>query len=145
MNTEVFPVEVAYHAYRAERGQNDHTLPPVVEDLKAKARERGLWNLFLPDKSGISQLDSASLAEVSGWSLELAPEALNCQAPDTGNMELLHLFATDEQRALFGRGPAATAVRGRAPDGRRHPSARAPLRTRVPPLRLALRVRRVEP
>ncbi|MCD2262275.1 acyl-CoA dehydrogenase family protein [Dietzia aurantiaca] len=98
MNTEVFPAEAAYHAYRAEHGQDDHTLPPVVEELKTKARARGLWNLFLPSESGISQLDYASLAEVTGWSLELAPEALNCQAPDTGNMELLHLFATDEQR-----------------------------------------------
>lgn len=98
MNTEVFPAEAAYHAYRAEHGQDDHTLPPVVEELKEKARARGLWNLFLPDESGISQLDYASLAEVTGWSLELAPEALNCQAPDTGNMELLHLFGTDEQK-----------------------------------------------
>lgn len=98
MNTEVFPAEASYHAYRAERGPHDHTLPPVVEELKVKARERGLWNLFLPAFSGISNLDYAGLAEITGWSLELAPEAINGQAPDTGNMELLHLFGTPEQQ-----------------------------------------------
>ncbi|MDN5892727.1 MAG: acyl-CoA dehydrogenase family protein [Nocardioides sp.] len=98
MNSHVFPAEAAYHAYRAEKGPEDHTLPPVVEELKVEARRRGLWNLFLPDESGISQLDYAGLAEISGWSLELAPEAMNVQAPDTGNMELLHLFGTPDQK-----------------------------------------------
>jgi acyl-CoA dehydrogenase len=98
MNSEVFPAEHAYHAHRAERGPDDHTLPPVVEELKVKARERGLWNLFLPAVSGISNLDYAGLAEITGWSLDLAPEAINGQAPDTGNMELLHLFGTPEQK-----------------------------------------------
>jgi acyl-CoA dehydrogenase len=73
-------------------------VPPVVEELKKEARARGLWNLFLPTESGIGQLDYASLAEVTGWSLHLAPEATNGQAPDTGNMELLHLFGTDAQK-----------------------------------------------
>lgn len=63
-----------------------------------EARRRGLWNLFLPGRSGISQLDYAGLAEITGWSLDLAPEATNGQAPDTGNMELLDLFATNAQR-----------------------------------------------
>ena len=98
MNDHVFPAEHDYHAYRAAAGPEDHTLPPVVEDLKAEARRRGLWNLFLPAESGISQLDYAGLAEITGWSLELAPEAINGQAPDTGNMELLHLFGTPEQQ-----------------------------------------------
>src|SRR5699024_7019910 len=75
-----------------------HTVPPVIETLKRKARQRGLWNLFLPAASGIGQLDYAYIAEMSGWSLELAPEAINGQAPDTGNMELLHLFGTDDQK-----------------------------------------------
>ena len=101
MNERVFPAESDYHAYRTAKGPDDHTLPPVVEDLKQEARSRGLWNLFLPATSGISQLDYASLAEITGWSLDLAPEALNCQAPDTGNMELLHLFGTDEQKARW--------------------------------------------
>jgi acyl-CoA dehydrogenase len=98
MNDRVFPAEAAYHAHRVAGGPGDHSVPPVVEELKAAARERGLWNLFLPAASGLSQLDYAGLAEVTGWSLELAPEATNGQAPDTGNMELLHLFGTEEQK-----------------------------------------------
>jgi acyl-CoA dehydrogenase len=101
MQQHVFPAEAAYHAYRAEKGIDDHTLPPVVEELKAEACRRGLWNLFLPATSGIGQLDYAMLAEITGWSLELAPEAINGQAPDTGNMELLHLFGSDEQKARW--------------------------------------------
>ena len=73
----------------------------MIEELKAKARERGLWNLFLPSESGLTQLEYAPLAELTGWSNELAPEAMNCQAPDTGNMELLHLIGTEEQKALW--------------------------------------------
>ncbi|GGM61941.1 acyl-CoA dehydrogenase family protein [Dactylosporangium sucinum] len=94
----VFPAEQAYHEHRAGHGEHDHTVPPVVEELKQEAKRRGLWNLFLPAASGVGQLDYAAVAELSGWSPELAPEAINGQAPDTGNMELLHLFATAEQR-----------------------------------------------
>ena len=98
MQERVFPAEAEYHASRAAAGVDDHTLPPVVEELKTEARRLGLWNLFLPATSGISQLDYAMLAEITGWSLDLAPEAINGQAPDTGNMELLHLFGTYEQK-----------------------------------------------
>jgi acyl-CoA dehydrogenase len=98
MQGSVFPAEAAYDAYRAERGPEDHTVPPVIEELKAEARRRGLWNLFLPAESGLTQLEYAPLAELSGWSNELAPEAMNCQAPDTGNMELLHLVGTPAQQ-----------------------------------------------
>lgn len=98
MQEHVFPAEREYHAFREEAGPHDHALPPVVESLKAEARRRGLWNLFLPAISGISQLDYAALAELSGWSLELAPEAINGQAPDSGNMELLHMFGTADQQ-----------------------------------------------
>ena len=98
MQAYVFPAEASYEAYRAERGPHDHTLPPVVESLKTLARERGLWNLFLPSESGLTQLEYATIAELTGWSNEIAPEALNCQAPDTGNMELLHLRGTEEQK-----------------------------------------------
>ncbi|WP_375000635.1 acyl-CoA dehydrogenase family protein [Aeromicrobium sp. CTD01-1L150] len=98
MHERVFPAEEAYEQYRREVGPQDSTVPPVVEELKVEARSRGLWNLFLPATSGISQLDYAGLAEITGWSLHLAPEATNGQAPDTGNMELLHLFGTDEQK-----------------------------------------------
>jgi acyl-CoA dehydrogenase len=98
MTEFVFPAESSYHQYRVEAGQNDHTVPPVVEELKALAKERGLWNLFLPSISGLTNLEYAPLAELTGWSLEIAPEVVNCAAPDTGNMETLHLFATEEQR-----------------------------------------------
>jgi len=97
MVEHVFPAEHAYDQYRLEAGRDDHTVPPVVEELKKLARDRGLWNLFLPSESGLTNLEYSPLAELSGWSMELAPEALNCAAPDTGNMETLHLFATPEQ------------------------------------------------
>lgn len=70
----------------------------VVAELKAAARARGLWNLFLPAASGLTQLEYAPLAELTGWAQELGPEAVNCSAPDTGNMELLHLFGTPAQQ-----------------------------------------------
>jgi acyl-CoA dehydrogenase len=101
MDEKVFPAEPVYATQRAAAGPGDHTLPPVVEELKAEARARGLWNLFLPDVSGLSTLDYASLAEVTGWSVALAPEAINCAAPDTGNMEVLHMFGTAEQKAQW--------------------------------------------
>ena len=97
MTEFVFPAEKEYDAYRHEKGPDDHTVPPVVEDLKKLAKERGLWNLFLPAESGLTNLEYAPLAELTGWSMELAPEAMNCAAPDTGNMETLHLFANEEQ------------------------------------------------
>jgi acyl-CoA dehydrogenase len=97
MTEFVFPAEASYDAYRHEKGPDDHTVPPVVEELKLKAKERGLWNLFLPSESGLTNLEYAPLAELTGWSMELAPEATNCAAPDTGNMETLHLFANEEQ------------------------------------------------
>jgi len=96
MRSHVFPAEPVYDAWLREHGQ--HAYPPVMEELKAEARRRGLWNLFLPKLSGLSNLEYAALAEISGWSPVIAPEAINCQAPDTGNMETLELFATDEQR-----------------------------------------------
>jgi acyl-CoA dehydrogenase len=96
-----YPAEEVYARQRAAAGPDDHELPPVVEDLKREARRRGLWNLFLPDAAGLANLDYAPLAELTGRSPYLAPEALNCAAPDTGNMELLHLFGTDEQKAQW--------------------------------------------
>jgi acyl-CoA dehydrogenase len=98
MTTHVYPAEPVYHAWRQARGYDNHELPPVVEELKSEARSRGLWNLFLPDESNMSVLDYATLAEVTGRSIDLAPEALNCAAPDTGNMEVLHMFGSPEQR-----------------------------------------------
>jgi acyl-CoA dehydrogenase len=103
LQERVLPAEPIYDNWRAQRRGTpaEHQLPPVVEELKAEARSRGLWNLFLPAVSGLSTLDYAPVAEVSGWSPTIAPEAINCQAPDTGNMEILHLFGTGEQRARW--------------------------------------------
>jgi acyl-CoA dehydrogenase len=98
MTAYVFPAEAEYDRYRQEAGPHDHTVPPIVEELKTKAKERGLWNLFLPAESGLTNLEYAPLAELTGWSVEIAPEALNCAAPDTGNMEILYMFGTAEQR-----------------------------------------------
>lgn len=101
MRERVLPAEAMYRAQRQEAGPHGHELPPVVEELKKEAQARGLWNLFLPSESGLTQLEYAPIAELSGWSLDLAPEATNCQAPDTGNMELLHLLGTDEQKTTW--------------------------------------------
>lgn len=98
MHEHVFPAEAAYETFRAEHSDHPHAVPPVLDELKALARDQGLWNLFLPDVSGLSNLEYAGLAEITGWSGELAPQALNCNAPDTGNMETLHLFGTSEQK-----------------------------------------------
>jgi acyl-CoA dehydrogenase len=98
MDSHVYPAEKVYADQRAAAGPGDHTVPPIIEDLKTAARSRGLWNLFLPDVSGLSNLDYAPLAELTGRSPVIAPEAINCAAPDTGNMEVLHLFGTDEQK-----------------------------------------------
>jgi acyl-CoA dehydrogenase len=98
MRDRVLPAEQEYERYRHAAGPDDHTVPPVVEELKVEARALGLWNLFLPAESGLTQLEYAPLAELSGWSNDIAPEAMNCQAPDTGNMELLHLLGTPEQK-----------------------------------------------
>jgi acyl-CoA dehydrogenase len=98
LNERILPSEAVYDAYREQVGPDDHTLPPVVEELKAEARAMGLWNLFLPSISGLTNVEYAQLAEISGWSVDIYPEAINCQAPDTGNMETIHLFGTDAQK-----------------------------------------------
>ena len=77
--------------------------PPIVDELKAEAKSAGLWNLFLPARegAGITNAEYAPLAELTGWSPFLAPEVFNCSSPDTGNMELLHLYGTDDQKARW--------------------------------------------
>src|SRR5688572_13822060 len=100
MDAHVYPAEPVYER-QIEEGGDPHKLPPVVEELKAEARRRGLWNPFLPDEqwgAGLSNLDYAHLAEVMGRSPHIAPEATNCGAPDTGNMEVLAMFGTPEQQ-----------------------------------------------
>ena len=100
MDSHVVPAEPTYRDQREELAAAGklHHVPPVVEELKVEARKRGLWNLFLPDVSGLSNVDYAHLAEIMGHSPALAAEATNCAAPDTGNMEVLHLFGTAEQK-----------------------------------------------
>ncbi len=98
MDVSVYPAEPLHEQQRDAAG---FEATPVLADLKAAARERSLWNLFLPDAewgSGLSNLDYAPLAEIMGRSIELAPEATNCSAPDTGNMEVLANFGTPEQK-----------------------------------------------
>jgi acyl-CoA dehydrogenase len=98
MREHVFPAEPVYDAWRAARGHDSHEHPPVLEELKAEARKRDLWNLFHHELAGLSNLEYASIAEITGWSPVIAPEAINCGAPDTGNMETLMLFGTPEQK-----------------------------------------------
>jgi acyl-CoA dehydrogenase len=103
MDSHVIPAEPVYAAQAAERTDRWST-PPVIGELKAEARSRGLWNLFLGHGdghgygAGLTNLQYAPLAEVTGRSPKIAPVALNCAAPDTGNMEILAMFGTPEQR-----------------------------------------------
>jgi acyl-CoA dehydrogenase len=102
LDEHVYPAEHEFEREVAEnRSQGEpFRTPKVLAGLKDEARRRGLWNLFLPDEKygpGLSVLDYAPIAELSGRSVALAPEAMNCSAPDTGNMELLAMFASEEQ------------------------------------------------
>src|SRR5207237_247764 len=100
MDSHVYPAEANYRDQIIAAG-DPYFHPPVLEELKTEARARGLWNLFLPDKrwgAGLSTMEYAPLAEISGRSPSIAPEALNCSAPDTGNMEILAEFGTPEQQ-----------------------------------------------
>lgn len=99
MDAHVYPAE-SVHAEQLATVPA-FTTPPVVEELKQQARERGLWNLFLPNEefgAGLTNLQYAPLAEITGRSPQLAPEAMNCSAPDTGNMEVLSMFGSPEQQ-----------------------------------------------
>jgi acyl-CoA dehydrogenase len=99
MDEHVYPAEELYERQLRESGDPHHQ-PEVMEQLKARARDAGLWNMFLPDPTlgaGLSNSDYAPLAEILGRS-RIASEACNCSAPDTGNMEVLYHFATDEQK-----------------------------------------------
>jgi acyl-CoA dehydrogenase len=104
MEQKVIPAEGVFHQQRADlvAAGKPHDLPAIVEVLKADAKAQGLWNLFLPHSQdphhGLTVTDYATLAEITGWSVEIAPEAINCSAPDTGNMEVLDMFGTDAQK-----------------------------------------------
>ncbi|MFG3696703.1 acyl-CoA dehydrogenase family protein [Micromonospora sp. NPDC047620] len=100
LEQHVCPAEPVHAAQVAAAG-DPWARPPVLAELKAEARRRGLWNLFLPDPrhgAGLTNLQYAPLAELTGRSPHLAPEAVNCAAPDTGNMELLAEFGSPEQQ-----------------------------------------------
>jgi acyl-CoA dehydrogenase len=100
MDDHVYPLEDEYSEHVQEAG--GWTTPPIMDKLKVKAREEGLWNLFLPDDrgAGLNNLEYAPLAEIMGriaWSSEV----FNCSAPDTGNMEVLSRYGSDEQKELW--------------------------------------------
>jgi acyl-CoA dehydrogenase len=105
LDEHVLPAEPVL-AKQIEDGPDDWTVRPVVRALQETAQERGLWNLFLPPGphglgGGLSNLRYAPVAELTGRSPRLAPAAMNCAAPDTGNMELLAHFGTPEQREAW--------------------------------------------
>jgi acyl-CoA dehydrogenase len=100
MEEKVYPAEPVLHE-QLKAADTPYFHPPIVEELKEEARARGLWNLFHPHEEwgpGLSNAEYAPLAEIMGRSVTLAPEAMNCSAPDTGNMEVLTLFGTEEHK-----------------------------------------------
>jgi acyl-CoA dehydrogenase len=106
MDDNIYPAEKVFAAQVADAAAEGRIWerPPVIEELKAQARSQGLWNLFLahhPEGAGLTNLQYAPLAEISGHSPEIAPQALNCAAPDTGNMELLAEFGSPRQQARW--------------------------------------------
>jgi acyl-CoA dehydrogenase len=106
MDEHVRPAEQVFEEQFAEMeaAGRGWERPPVIDELKVKARAQGLWNLFLTHRSegaGLTNLQYAPLAEITGHSPAIAPEALNCAAPDTGNMELLADFGSEEQQAQW--------------------------------------------
>ena len=99
MDAHVYPNEATFHRQVAEGDRWQPTA--IVEELKARAREAGLWNLFLPASeygAGLTNLEYAPLCEIMGRSIPIGPEVFNCSAPDTGNMEVLVRYGTPEQR-----------------------------------------------
>lgn len=103
MDDFVYPAESVY-AQQMAAADSPHTQPQILEELKAEAKSQGLWNLFHPDPKwgpGLTNLEYAPLAEITGHSIEIAPESINCNAPDTGNMEVFTRFGTDEHKEKY--------------------------------------------
>jgi acyl-CoA dehydrogenase len=101
MDEAVYPAEPVYNSQMAAVNHDPAVTPQVIEELKTEARRRGLWNMFLPDPrwgAGLSVLEYAPLAEITGRSPWIAPEATNCAAPDTGNMEIIAEFGSEAQK-----------------------------------------------
>ena len=102
MDEVVHPAEAtAKEQIEAAYVNDSWSFPAVIDDLRVEARKRDLWNFALPgapEEGGLTNLQYAPLAEITGRSIQIAPAALNCAAPDTGNMEVLHMFGTDEQK-----------------------------------------------
>jgi alkylation response protein AidB-like acyl-CoA dehydrogenase/aminoglycoside phosphotransferase (APT) family kinase protein len=98
MNNDIYPAEKIYHK---QVEKDNWKIPNIIFSLRKKAQTLGLCNLFLPDISGLSNLEYAYLCELMGRSLFIAPEVCNCGAPDTGNMELLHKYADNSQKEKY--------------------------------------------
>ena len=99
MERYIYPNEKLYEEQLNEYDRFSE-VPLIIEDLKKKAKSQGLWNLFLTDRkygAGLTNLEYAFLCEIMGRS-SIAPEVFNCSAPDTGNMEVLVQFGTEEQK-----------------------------------------------
>jgi alkylation response protein AidB-like acyl-CoA dehydrogenase len=99
MDAYVYPNEKKYHD-QIDNSDNRWAPTPIMEELKAKAKSAGLWNLFLPESergAGLTNLEYAHLCEIMGRS-HMAPEVFNCSAPDTGNMETIERYGTEEQK-----------------------------------------------
>lgn len=104
MDEHIYPIEHEYEAF-VRNPENLWVVPPIVEELKLKAKAAGLWNLFLPPEyedhsAGLSNLEYAALAEIMGR-VEFSSEIFNCNAPDTGNMEVLARYGTHEQKSRW--------------------------------------------
>jgi acyl-CoA dehydrogenase len=116
LDTHVYPAEATFETQVADNraAGTPFRTPEIMATLKDEARHLGLWNLFMPDErfgAGLSVLDYAPIAELSGRSGAIAPEAMNCSAPDTGNMELIAMFGTDEQLDRWLRPLLAAEIR----------------------------------
>ncbi|XP_038047852.1 acyl-CoA dehydrogenase family member 11-like [Patiria miniata] len=99
IKNEILPAEEMYFK-QVQSADTIWCVPPIMEELKAKAKAQGLWNLFLPAQSGLGQLEYAFMAEAMGQS-PIGSEPFNCSAPDTGNMEVLHLYGSPEQKTTW--------------------------------------------